>query len=240
VKSRLAFLTAVLAFTFNGLAFATSINVAVDIDSTRLSGSDTSGTLATQSDFMSWDMTTFVRTPAPSMTVDGVTFELFGFSADNQSRLRTAGGGGGAYDALLADFVYNEGASGRAVALRITGLDVGTYAMRSWHFDSGVTGENFIQIEARNQGDSSSTVVLVDQRPFGTEPAAFMFDVTAVGQVKEIVFREDDAATATDPTDSNRARLNGFVLTPEPASLTLLLLATGALSIRRRRYSPTA
>lgn len=225
----------VLALVCSGPVFAAAINVAVDIDSARLSGSDTSGTIASQSGFTPWDMTTFVRTPAPSLTLNNVKFELFGFSADNQSRVRSAGGGGGPDDALLADFVYNEGASGRAVAIRITGLDVGTYAMQSWHYDSGITGENFIQIEARNEGDLSSTTILVDQRPFGQEPASFTFEVTAVGQVKEIVFREDDVATATDPNDNNRARLNGFTLTPEPASSTLLILGTAAFAIRRRR-----
>ncbi|HOW73706.1 MAG TPA: PEP-CTERM sorting domain-containing protein [Phycisphaerae bacterium] len=234
MKRRLLCAASLLALMCSGAALAAGIHVAVDIDSARRSGSDTSGTFVTQSGFTSWDMTTFVRTPDPSLTFGDVKLELFGFSADNQSRGRANGGGGGSYDALLADFVYNEGASGRAVALRITGLDVGTYAMQSWHYDSEVSGENYIQIEARNRGDSSSTVILVDQRPFGEEPASFTFDVTAVGQVKEIVFREDDLATVTDPTDSNRARLNGFTLTPEPSSLILLLLATGAFWTCRR------
>jgi hypothetical protein len=230
VRSHITCVAAVIALAFGGSAFA-AVNFAVDIDSTRLSSSDTSGTLATQAGFTSWDLTN-VATGGNLLVLDGVTFEIFGLAAANQSRVRTAGGGGGPYDALLADFVYNESAAGRAVGLRITGLPVGTYSMQSWHYDaSTLTSENFIQIEVRNQGGSAT--ILVDNRPFSTEAASFSFDVTEAGQVKEIIFREDDAATATDPTDSNRARLNGFTLVPEPASLTLLLLAA-SLSRRRR------
>lgn len=231
MKAHLVCLVAVFALVIPGSAYA-AVNIAVDIDSTRLGSSDTSGALVTQPGFTSWDLTT-VATSGNLKTIDGLTFEIFGLAAANQSRVRTAGGGGGPYDALLADFVYNEGAAGRAVGLRITGLAVGTYSMQSWHYDSStLTSENFIQIEVRNQGGSST--ILVDNRPFGTEAASFSFDVTEVGQVKEIIFREDDVATATDPVDSNRARLNGFTLTPEPASLSLLLLA-GGLALRRRR-----
>ena len=231
MKAHLVCFVVVSALVCSAPALA-AVNFAVDIDSTRLSSSDTSGALVTQEGFTSWNLTN-VATGGNTLLLDGVTFEIFGLAAANQSRVRTAGGGGGPYDALLADFVYNEGGSGRAVGLRITGLPVGTFSMQSWHYDATtLTSENFIQIEVRNQGGSAT--ILVDNRPFSTEAAAFSFDVTEAGQVKEIIFREDDAATATDPTDSNRARLNGFTLVPEPASLTLLLLAA-SLSRRRRR-----
>jgi hypothetical protein len=232
VKPYLASLVTAVALAFAGPVFA-AVNIAVDIDSTRLSGSDTSGTINTQPGFTSWDLTN-VGTSGSTLTLDGVTFEIFGLAAANQSRIRTSGGGGD-YNSVLTDFVYNEGASARAVGLRITGLPVGTYSMQSWHYDASVmNSENYIQIEVRNQNESGSTIVLVDNRPFGTEPASFSFDVTAAGQVKEVIFREDDVATPTDPTDSNRARLNGFTLTPEPASLALLAFAA-SLAFRRRR-----
>jgi hypothetical protein len=231
MKAHLTCWIAIFALATSGSAYA-AVNFAVDINSTRLGSSDISGTLVTQPGFTPWDLTT-VGTSGSTLALDGITFEIFGLAAANQSRVRTAGGGGGPYNALLADFVYNEGAAGRAVGLRITGLPIGTYSMQSWHYDASVMStENYIQIEVRNQGGTAT--VLVDNRPFGTEPAAFSFDVTEAGQVKEVIFREDDAATATDPTDSNRARLNGFTLTPEPASLSLLVLA-GCFSLRRRR-----
>ena len=236
MKAILVSILAVLACNFSHLQAAPT-QFAIDLDSSRLGSSDVSGPFATQSGFTSWDVTT-LATSGNTLTLDGLTFELFGFSAVNQSRVRTTGGGGGSYDSLLADFAYNEGAAGRAIGLRITGLEPATYQMQSWHYDSAstvLTTENFIRIEARNMGDSASTVTLLTRQPFGLDPLAFSFDVTAVGQIKEIIFREDDSATETDPTDQNRARLNGFIIVvPEPGSLSLLLLGAAALSFRRR------
>lgn len=230
VRKHVFLLTAGLVATMAWPVLAT-VNIAVDIDTTRTSSTGTSGTMSTQPGFTSWDLTN-VGTSGSTLAIDGVTFEIFGLSAVNQSRVRTSGGGGD-NNALLTDFVYNEGASGRAVGLRVTGLEVGTYTMQSWHYDaSTLTSENFIRIEVRNQGGSATT--LIEKRPFGLDAATFSFDVTEVGQIKEIIFREDDAATETDPTDSNRARLNGFTLVPEPASLSLLALAA-VFAARRRK-----
>jgi hypothetical protein len=214
--------------------------IAIDIDSTRLSGTDVSGTLTTQPGFTSWDLTTFTQPAAPAVgptiTEQGITFEIFGTSANN-SRIRTAGGGGGSENNILTDFVFNEGASGRAVGLRITNLPIGRYGMQSWHFDSGIAAsENFIQVEVRDQGGPAT--LLVDKFPFGTSPAYFAFDVTSVGQVREIIFREDDVANpAGDNVDQNRARLNGFTLAsiPEPSTLALAGVALGLAAWRARR-----
>jgi hypothetical protein len=230
-----AALAAMLTAALSSNVAAAPINISVDIDSTRISGTNTTGTITTQPGFTSFD-TTNVGTSGTMTTVDGITFEIFGLAAANQSRVRTAGGGGGPNDSLLTDFVFNEGATGRAVGLRISGLDVGAYQMQSWHFDSdaGVrANENFIQVEVRNQGGTGTT--LVDSFPFSENATSFGFSVSTPGQVKEVVFREDDVATTADPTDQNRARLNGFTIRtiPEPGSLVLIVAACLAACFRR-------
>jgi hypothetical protein len=226
---------AVFSTTLPTRSHSAPINISVDLDTNRTSGTVTgSPPFNTQTGFTSWDVTN-VGTAGTMITIDGTTFELFGLAAANQSRGRDTGSGD-AFDNLTRDFVFNEGASGRAVGLRVTGLDVGAYEMQSWHFDSVVMNvENFIQVETRDQGVAGSTITHVDMRPFGPTPANFQFNVTAAGQVKEIIFREDDIATATDATDQNRARLNGFTIRtiPEPGSLALVMAACMAACFRR-------
>ena len=217
-------------------AAAAVVDIAVDIDSTRLSATDVGGPLNTQPGFVSWALTDFTVTATePSISEQGVTLRLFGLG-NNLSRVRAAGGDGTGNDDLTQDFVYNEGAAGRGIGLRISGLDVGEYAMQSWHFDQVVMNvENFIQVEVRDPGQAST--ILVDRLPFGSTPASFSFAVTEPGQVKEIVFREDDAPTETDAVDQNRARLNGFTLTnvPEPGWASMLAAVAAGLAVRRRR-----
>lgn len=220
-----------------GPSFAAIINVAIDIDTTRTSSTNTtSGVITTQAGFTSWDLTNVLGAGGSTIVEDGVTFEIFGIG-NNQSRFR-ATGGGGADNNLLTDLLFHEGVANRAIGLRVSGLPIGLYAMDSWHFDSDVTvvnTENFIQVEVRNQGGPATT--LVDKFPFAQTPASFEFEVTAAGQVKEIIFREDDAPSMTDPIDQNRARLNGFTLRtiPEPTSLALVGLGGLALAGWRRR-----
>jgi hypothetical protein len=197
---------------------ALAVDVKVDVDSTRLSGTDTTGPLSTQAGYTSWDLTN-VATAGTTTTVDGVTLEIFGLNAANQSRVRhTAGvpnGGGGAFNDLMADFVFNEGANGRAIGLRVSGLPVGTHAIESWHFDTGVGTPEATQVEIRNQGDGSNPLHALLTAPWSTEtPIRFLLDVRQPGQVKEIIFREASAG--------NRARLNGFTIgqfTPVELSL---------------------
>lgn len=229
---RMLIAAAALAAT-TAAARAAPISVAIDVDSTR---SSTGGPITTQPGFTSWDLTN-VGTAGTTIVEQGVTFEIFGLAAANQSRFRAVGDGT-YFDALTRDLLFNEGAANRAIGLRISGLDVGTYQMRSWHFDSDpnvLATENWIQVEVRNQGGSPTTVV--DKLPFGSTPAFFKFDVTAVDQVKEIIFREDDAPGAVDLVDQNRARLNGFTLrtVPEPASSAMMLAgALAGVAVRRK------
>jgi hypothetical protein len=155
--------------------------------------------------------------------LSGITFEIFGLGAANQSRIRTSGDGS-SFDALTTDFVYNDGASA-GVGLRITGLPIGNYNMQSWHYDSTLTNANeFVQVEVRNQGQPSPPPV-VDNFAFSNSPASFQIPVTASGQVKEVVFREDSA--------NNRARLNGFTLVSPapPPELTLEVNTSGTMRL---------
>jgi hypothetical protein len=210
-------------------AWAAPIDIAIDIDSTKVSGTDLSGPIVTQSGFTSWDLSNFASGGAGSTIVeDGITFQIFG-TGNSATRVRPAGAGG-EFEAITTDFLFNEGNGGQAVGLRISGLDVGLYGLQSWHFDSTgsvLNNPNAVQIELRNQGDPSGAPI-VDNFLFGASPATFQMSVTEVGQVKEIIFRED--------SEFNRARLNGFTIRtiPEPTSLGIALLAAAAISLRRR------
>jgi hypothetical protein len=227
-----------LATCISGSALA--LNIKVDLDSTRISGTDDSGPIVTQSGFTSWDLTE-VLTAGSTITVNGVMFEIFGLNAANQSRVRLAGGipngGGGAENDLLADFVFNEGADGRAVGLRISGLPVGTYAMQSWHNDFGVTAAEATQIEVRNQGQAADpSHVLLAPRPWSISPIEFPLEISTPGQVREVIFREGSG--------TNRARLNAFTISDEvpPAPIVELTLqvnsTTGAVRIVNEQSSP--
>jgi hypothetical protein len=206
---------------------ALAVDIAVDLDSTRLSGTDTTGPIVTQTGFTSWDLTN-VGTDGTTTTIDGVTFEIFGLNAANQSRIRLTGtppvpnGGGGALNDLLADFVFNEGAEGRAIGLRINGLPVGTHSVQSWHFDAGVGTPENTQVEIRNQGEAQDpSQTLLTGVPWSQSPIEFLVDVRQPGEVKEIIFRESSAG--------NRARLSGFRI-GVPVELTLEVnTETGAM-----------
>jgi hypothetical protein len=220
--------------------FVLALDIKVDIDSRRTSGSDTSESISTQSGYTSWDLTN-VLANGSTITVDGVTFEIFGLAAANQSRNRGAtGGGGGPLNNALTDLVFNEGVAGRFVGLRISNLPLGIYAMQSWHYDSFstvISTENFTQVEVQTQGVSGSTVTYADNVPFSTTAIPFLVHVTSPGEVKEIIFREDDVPTATDPVDQNRARLNAFTLL-SPVELTLEVnTTTGATRIVNNQAS---
>jgi hypothetical protein len=219
-------------------ARAAPIQIKVDLDTNRTNSTTGTGSppLHTQSGFTSWDVTT-IGTSSTVNTLDGIGFQLFGLSASNNTRGR-AFGSGGAYENLTRDFVYNEGADNRGIGLRISGLDVGTYSMRSWHYDSTASvlaSQNLMLVDVRNQGGAVYDTPVQDFL-FSGLPVFFKFEVTAPGQVKELIFREDGSVLPPpDPIPASyyRARLNGFVVTsvPEPSSVCLAGLALVALAI---------
>src|SRR6478672_11396054 len=92
LANRIAVATVVI-YLFGGMCKpALAFNIAVDIDSTRKSATDTSGTLTTQNGYTSWNLTN-VGTSGSTITLSGITFEIFGLGAANQSRIRTLGDG---------------------------------------------------------------------------------------------------------------------------------------------------
>jgi hypothetical protein len=213
---------------------APALDIKLDIDSRRIGSSDTSGVITTQSGFTSWDLTN-IPTGGTSTTVDSITFEIFGLVGGNQSRTRgTGGGGGGTLNNALTDFVFSEGAQGRFVGLRISNLPVGVYALQSWHYDSlpvVISRENFTQVDVQTQNVAGSAVTYADMAPFSTTALQYLLHVSSPGEVKEVIFREDDAPTVTDPLDENRSRLNAFTLR-SLSELTLEInTTTGAMRI---------
>jgi hypothetical protein len=230
-----AWVLCVVSACVAGRSNASPVNIAVDIDSVFvLPGTGpTPAAVETQPGFTSWDLTG-VGVLGATKTVDGVTFTLFGFSSSFQSRYRNSqlptdvpG------DFLLRDFVFNETQDDCFIGLRISGLDVGAFAMQSWHYDGlhnvlDAGNSNFIQIEVRNQSEPSPPAV-VDHFAFSMMPATFQFSVDAPGQVKEIIFREDSLKNAT--------RLNGFKLisVPEPSTILVVTAAAVLLNLLPQR-----
>ena len=192
--------------------------IMLDIDSTQ------NGTpITTQEGFTSYDAGSGPAGSPPegSIEVDGVTLTLFGGLDGSRHR---ATGGGGQYDALLRDFVFNDGA-GAAVGLRLTGLPLAVYDVESFHFDGGAGITGTIQVEVRNPGGQST--ILADAVPFSTEPIRYQITVDEEGEVLELVFREDDTL--------NRSRLNGIIIQPVPEPATAGVLVIGALGLLHRR-----
>ena len=201
---------------------ASAVVIMVDVNSTN---GDTP--LVTQPGFTSYDAGPGAggATAERTITVDGVDITFFG--GIDGSRQRTTGGGG-EYDALLRDFVFNDGA-GAAVALRLANLPLGTYDVASFHYDSLGGTPGMIQVEVRNQGVQNAQI-LADAVPFSPEPVRYQITVDEAGEVLELVFRDDDPV-------NNRSRLNGFTIqtVPEPTAAGALLVGACLCTLRRRR-----
>ena len=216
---------------------ASAIVIAVDVDSTYNNVAESPNPIITQPGFTSYDAGSGPggATAERSITLEGVTIQFFGGIDGSRHRdeadVPTGGGGGGEYDALLRDFVFNDG-NGAAVALRLTGLPLGTYDVTSWHWDSLPGTPGATQVEVRNQGVAGSTIILANEIPFSQDPIRYQITVDEEGEVLELVFRDDDAVTT-----GGRSRLNGFVIetVPEPTSAAVLGLSALGLCLRRRR-----
>lgn len=235
MKMRVLLLVAALSSL--GLARpAAAVVIQVDVDSTY-NNTEPPNPITTQPGFTSYDAGSGAggATAQRTITVDGVDITFFGGIDGSRHRdevdVPSGGGGGGAYDALLRDFVYNDG-NGAAVALRLVNLPLGTYDVTSWHWDSLPGTPGMTQVEVRNQGVASSTIILANEVPFSQEPIRYQITVDQEGEVLELIFRDDDASTT-----SGRSRLNGFTIetVPEPTAAGTLLIAAGVCLTRRRR-----
>ena len=210
--------------------------IRLDIDTMRTSGTATDAQIVTQEGFVSYDAT---DAPEGTVTLDGVTLTLFGGLDGSRNRAPNAAITGHPYEAVLRDFVFNDGANA-GVGLRISGLEPETYDVQSFHYDAGAGISGNFQIEVRDPAVAGSTVILHDNVPMSPDPYAYRITVTDPGQTLELVFREDDAA--------NRSRLNGIIIAPvpEPAMAALALLPLLAFAAGRsdsafnRCYSRTS
>lgn len=206
------------AFVFASVQSAAAVEIRLDID-TAQGGTN----IVTQPGFTSYDAT---EAAEGSILFDGVTLTLFGGIDGSRNREPNAAITGHPYEAVLRDFVFNDG-GGAGIGLRLEGLAAGTYDVQSFHYDAGAGIAGSFQIEVRERGVANSTVILHDNVPMSVEPYAYQITVANPDQTLELVFREDDTA--------NRTRLNGIIITPEPSSAGLLALAAAALLARRRR-----
>ena len=209
---------------------ASAVVIMLDVDSTYNNVAGTTNPIVTQPGFTSYDAGSGAggATAERTIDVDGVSITFFGgIDGSRQRNDDVGGGGGGAYDALLRDFVFNDG-SGAAVALRLANLPLGVYDVQSWHYDGLAGTPGMTQVEVRNQG-VANTVILADAVPFSTEPIRYQIVVDEPGEVLELVFRDDDPV-------NNRSRFNGITIqtVPEPTGAGMLLGAL-ALGLRRRR-----
>ena len=233
---KMRILAAVLMSSLGLARSASAVAIMVDVDSTYNNVAGSPNPIITQPGFTSYDAGSGPggATAERTITLDGVDITFFGGIDGSRHRdeedVPTGGGGGGEYDALLRDFVFNDG-NGAAVALRLAGLPLGTYDVTSWHWDSLPGTPGFTQVEVRNPGPAN-VAILANEVPFSQDPIRYQITVDEEGEVLELIFRDDDASTT-----GGRSRLNGFIIqtVPEPAAAGTLLLGAALLSLRRHR-----
>ena len=210
------------ALAFGLLLGSPSLNAAsyaIDFDSTRLSSSNTSGTIDTETGFTSLDVT---NGGSATVTIDTIDFSLF-TTAPNASRIRNGP------NALTRDFIYEEGVANNAVGLKFGGagdLVAGTWRVEVWAWDSNVAASLDSLIIGTREG-ISETIHTTTFAGSATDPfvATFVSDGTSA---YDVFVRENN--------DTNRARMNAVRLTLIPEPSTVLLVALGVpVMLRRRR-----
>jgi hypothetical protein len=158
---------------------------------------------------------------AANLTVSGITFAM---SGNNLSCRTTAGGDNVTQEAAFTD----HNVSGDKIRVTISGLDNGTYEVTTIHRWFWPYTE-YIDIY-------SGTTLEYDDVGFTNTGTAE--PLTAVNRTFDIVIdgSNDYFELVTNKAGSNgeyKAALNGFILTPEPA--TVALLGLGSLILFRRR-----
>lgn len=194
----------------------------IDIDSTDGDG----GPIQTAAGWTSLNATG--ASDSTSVTVDGITFSPF--SADG-SRIRRDGGSNVDPDALLGDFVFDDG-TGEAVGLAFGGagdLPAGIWQVEMYAYDADFpTGSVMIAGYRRN---GSETIVDTSVTFSASGPAiTFKFISDGLGAY-DVFFRDA-------PGGATRTRLNAVTLTyfiPTPAALPAGLGLLGLIALRRPR-----
>lgn len=140
------------------------------------------------------------------------------------------------------DFVKNNGG---LVTVTLTGLRAGSYEATSWHYDSGFTQSDQIEISVSGGGVLGQSILVGNASVGGGGTGAIttarvdssqsLFSFVANG-IDPVVFSFDGS-----PSGDNETPLNGLVLqietVPEPATATLALLGLAGLATRRRRVA---
>lgn len=219
------------AFTvLNGLEIIPITQYAIDIDSTRLGGTNTGGTRSTQPGWTSLDATTHSEPGSPAgVVIDGINFELFSLPND-QSRIRELAGPTPNPNALTADFVFEEGSNDAAVGLRFGGagdLAAGEWEVELWSWDQNVG--NFGEMIVGLRDDNAETIITTSALPDPDDPIVTFRFISDGVSAYDVFVRENNG--------TQRTRLNAVRLTmiPAPAALPAGLAMIGLIAARRRR-----
>ncbi len=158
---------------------------------------------------------------ATALIVSGITFAMSG----DVLCVRTGSGDNVTYEAAFSD----TNGAGNKLRVTVTGLNDGTYTMKTYH--------NWILNNQQYVDIFSNTTQVADEFPtsynkaLGTA-ASKEFDFTISGGTG---YFDVIAGSTIGSTGEYKTMLNGFVLTPEPATIALLGMGSLVLMRRRRR-----